>query len=126
MTLPQSSTFLWPQRAFAARWAISLRSSGESFFALAIPPFLLPNFPRATAAGFFGLRGNCNVFRAGFKGSPIAASTTLSAFCATSPLLARPRMSLLLHGASTTAKKFKTAHYPRLAARSMAQEQQPG
>ena len=42
------------QRAFAAFWAVVLRSSGESLSALALPCFFPPSWPRATAAGFFG------------------------------------------------------------------------
>jgi hypothetical protein len=82
------------QRAFAARWAIVFRSSGESFAALARPPFCPPSLPRATAAGFFflGRAGNSMVFLgSGFdaNGAPIASSTTLKAFWATSLLLDR-------------------------------------
>ena len=83
------------QRAFAARWAIAFLSSADNFAALARPPLTPPNFPRATAAGFFffGREGN----RIGFFGSasepPIACSTTLSAFCAMSSLLERTCMS---------------------------------
>lgn len=40
-------------RAWAALRAISLRCSFVSFLALASPPFLPPNRPKATAAGFF-------------------------------------------------------------------------
>jgi len=89
---PSTFYFSLPQRAFAARWAISLRSSDVNFAARALPPFMPPSLPSATAAGFLGLRGNCMVFAFGFKGAPIAVSTTLSAFCAVSPLLERVRM----------------------------------
>ncbi|MGD0209793.1 MAG: hypothetical protein ABSC14_02290 [Desulfomonilia bacterium] len=39
--------------AFAAFSAISLRFFGDSFSALALPPFNPPKRPNATAAGFF-------------------------------------------------------------------------
>jgi hypothetical protein len=39
--------------ASAAFLAISLRRSGDSFSARALPPLLAPSFPSATAAGFF-------------------------------------------------------------------------
>lgn len=68
------------QRFAAARCAISLRRSGESFSALAFPPFIPPLRPKATAAGFFPLWDS---------ESPIASSTTRRAFCATSLLLDR-------------------------------------
>lgn len=42
------------QRAMAACLAISLRSSGESFAALALPPLIPPSRPSSTAAGFLG------------------------------------------------------------------------
>jgi hypothetical protein len=32
---------------------MALRCSLDSFAALALPPFIPPNFPKATAAGFF-------------------------------------------------------------------------
>jgi hypothetical protein len=35
--------------------AMSLRSAGESFPALALPPFNPPNLPSVTAAWFFSL-----------------------------------------------------------------------
>ena len=79
------------QRACAARWAIAVRSSGESFFALARPPFIPPNFPSATAAGFFflGLAGNCIGFFGSTSVAPMACSTTRKAYWATSALLER-------------------------------------
>ena len=40
-------------RALAALRAISFLLSGESFSALAFPPFLPPSLPSSTAAGFF-------------------------------------------------------------------------
>jgi dolichol kinase len=43
-----------PQRDVAAFLAISCLFCGESFAALAGPPFAPPSFPKATAAGFFG------------------------------------------------------------------------
>src|ERR1700689_1957099 len=82
------------QRAFAARWAIAVRSPAESFAALARPPFCPPNLPSATAAGFFffGRDGNCKVFfesPASANGAPMACSTTRKAFWAVSSLLDR-------------------------------------
>jgi hypothetical protein len=53
--------------AAAARLAISLRSSGVIDSALALPPLSPPRRPRATAAGFFRLRG--------LVGWPVAAAT---------------------------------------------------
>ena len=47
--------FCLAQRASTAFRALSLRSSGVSFLALAGPPFFPPKRPRATAAGFFFL-----------------------------------------------------------------------
>ena len=41
------------QRVFAAFFAISRRLAALSFFALAGPPFMPPNRPSSTAAGFF-------------------------------------------------------------------------
>src|SRR5713101_2187801 len=41
------------QRAITALRAISLRRSGVSLAALALPPLLAPSLPKATAAGFF-------------------------------------------------------------------------
>lgn len=60
--------------------AISERCCAVSFSALARPPLRPPSFPSATAAGFFFL---------GFNFSPIASSTTRSAFCTSSSLLER-------------------------------------
>lgn len=104
------SPFFLAQRACAARWAITFLSSADNFAALACPPFRAPSFPRVTAAGFFflGFDGNCIVFRFSVNGAPTAASTTLRAFWATSPLLARLCMALLCH---IYGLKFKTAHY---------------
>lgn len=69
------------QRAFAAFWAMALRSSGVNFAALARPPFIPPSLPSATAAGFFLRGGNCNGFGGSdFNGAPIACSTTRRAF----------------------------------------------
>lgn len=84
------SLFRLAQRACAARWAMALRVSEDNLAALARPPFWPPSFPRATAAGFFflGRDGNC-IGRFSVRGAPIVASTTLSAFWATSPLLDR-------------------------------------
>src|SRR2546427_2379388 len=84
------------QRAFAARWAIAFLSSGDSLAALARPPFCPPNLPNATAAGFFffGREGNCIGFFSSAKRSPMASSTTLSAFWATSLLLERTCIDL--------------------------------
>jgi hypothetical protein len=89
-------------RAFAARSAISILRSRESFAALARPPFRPPSLPRATAAGFFffGRDGNRKVFLGSTlpaSGAPIASSTTLSAFWATSPLLDRVCMNSSSH-----------------------------
>jgi hypothetical protein len=44
---------LFPQREFAAFLAICLRLDADRFSALALPPFIPPSRPRATAAGFF-------------------------------------------------------------------------
>jgi hypothetical protein len=67
------------QRAFAARWAMSFLSLGVSFSALALPPFMPPNLPRATAAAFFFFFGKDSTRVDGVSGSPIACSTTLRA-----------------------------------------------
>jgi hypothetical protein len=79
------------QRALAARWAIEILSSFESFAARARPPFCPPSLPNATAAGFFFLafagKGIGCLDTA--NGAPMAASTTRKAFWATSPLLDR-------------------------------------
>ena len=78
------------QRFAAARCAISLRRSGESFCALTFPPFCPPKRPSVTAAGFF-----CDL-----RGAPVATSTSHSAFCATPRLLDRLGMT---HNATVDA-----------------------
>ena len=111
------------QRAFPAFWAIAFRSSADSLAALARPPLTPPNLPRATAAGFFFRAGNYSGFFAlAFSGAPINCSTTLSAFCATSPLLERLGMVLLCHIriANCEGLDFKTAHYPKFGSSSTA------
>jgi hypothetical protein len=83
------------QRACAARWAIAFLCSAVSFAARARPPLRPPNFPRATAAGFFFFwrAGNGIGFFGSTKGPPpMASSTTRKAFWATSPLLERTCM----------------------------------
>src|SRR5271157_1549391 len=62
--------FSFSHRARAALLAISRSRSGLNFSALALPPFFPPNFPKATAAGFFR----------DLSGAPVAISTTLRAF----------------------------------------------
>jgi len=61
------------QRAAAAFRALSARSSGVIFAALAAPPFAPPSFPRATAAGFFSRSGS------GGGASPMASWKTWKA-----------------------------------------------
>jgi hypothetical protein len=58
------------QRAFAACRAISALFIGESFAALATPPFKPPSLPSTTAAGFFSALGStaCTL--------PVACCTT--------------------------------------------------
>jgi hypothetical protein len=97
---------LLPQRAFAARWAISVRSCGVSFAALAMPPFMPPSFPSATAAGFFLRGGNDSGLGAGLNSAPVACSTTRRAFCATSPLLERLGMLALCHDLAEDTQTF--------------------
>lgn len=71
---PCYKTYVLPlHRACAAFFAISLRCSGVSFRALASPPFLPPNRPRATAAGFFSRSDRDDAF------SPVASWTMLAA-----------------------------------------------
>lgn len=103
------------QRAFAACWAIAFLLSGESFAALARPPFTPPSLPSATAAGFFflGLAGNrIGFFGSRLRGGPIASSTTLKAFCATSPLLERLCMPSSCHKPSAKSRPFQTDSLP--------------
>src|SRR5262249_50053665 len=53
----QTSGSRCPQRALAAFFPISERSSAVSFFALAGPPFKPPRRPKDTAAGSFSRSG---------------------------------------------------------------------
>ena len=94
-------------RFWAAFLAISFRFFDESFLALAGPPFLPPNFPRATAAGFF-LRG----FSA--DSSVAAFNTSKAVIFSSFTLLDRLSMVPLCHRRSwmSTPHKFKLTHYP--------------
>jgi len=79
---------VFAQRALAASRAICLRLRADNFSARAFPPFDAPSADNACACGFFP--------SAGFKTSPMACSTTLTAIWARSarlpPLLARVRI----------------------------------
>src|SRR6185437_4578123 len=85
-------------RARAACAAISFFLSAVSLAARAGPPRLPPSLPSATAAGFFGPRGNSNAFFLSLPAPdglpPIAPSTTRKALWVSSPVLERLRIHL--------------------------------
>lgn len=91
---------------------MAFRLSGESFAALAFPPLAPPSLPNATAAGFFPALG----FSSGVPSicSPMAFSTTLSAFTAKSrSVLERLGMNQVYRAGPKpkTPANFKLTHY---------------
>ena len=66
----KTNHFVWPcdHRFSAAFFAIAFRFAGDNAAALAGPPLAPPNFPSATAAGFFTASGSGGA-------SPVAMST---------------------------------------------------
>lgn len=68
-----------PQRALAAFLADSLRCSGVSLLALALPPFRPPKRPRATAAACLSTEDSGVASFTSDSDCPVASWTTLKA-----------------------------------------------
>jgi hypothetical protein len=90
------------QRAFAACWAIAFFCSAVSFSARALPPFLPPRRPRATAKGFLPSRL-----------MPVVSSTIRAAIWFTS-LLERLGIRLSSHTAFVKAIAIRSPRYARI------------